>query len=227
MNSQRLNKKLVELGLSPARRKADQAIVEGRVMVNGEPASLGMSVEDSDVISLDGKLGKSKDLIYVAFNKPAGYICSHVSQGNSKTIFDLLPKSFAQLKIAGRLDKDSDGLVLLSSDGEFVNSITHPKAEKQKEYIVTIDKPINSEDTTKLRNGVELHDGISNFISVSKINQTTLRITLSEGRNRQIRRTFEQLGYDVARLQRVRMGNFQLGMLPSGKHKVINVNEVL
>lgn len=227
MNSQRLNKKLVELGLSPARRKADQAIVEGRVMVNGEPASLGMSVEDSDVISLDGKLGKSKDLIYVAFNKPAGYICSHVSQGNSKTIFDLLPKSFAQLKIAGRLDKDSDGLVLLSSDGEFVNSITHPKAEKQKEYIVTIDKPINSEDTTKLRNGVELHDGVSNVISVSKINQTTLRITLSEGRNRQIRRTFEQLGYDVARLQRVRMGNFQLGMLPSGKHKVINANEVL
>lgn len=227
MNSQRLNKRLVELGLSPARRKADEAIAEGRVMVNGGPANLGMSVEDSDVISLDGKLGKSKSLIYVAFNKPVGYICSHLAQGNSKTIFELLPKSFAQLKIAGRLDKESEGLVLLSSDGDFVNSITHPKAQKQKEYIVTINKPINSIATTKLKTGVELHDGVSTILSVSKINASTLRVTLCEGKNRQIRRTFEQIGYTVTRLQRVRIGNYQLGLMPSGKHQIIKADEVL
>jgi len=227
MKKTRLNKRLVELGLSPSRRKADEAITTGLVQVNGEIATLGTSVTEADTILLGGKQGQSKAPIYVALNKPTGYVCSHASQGEAKTIFELLPKSFAELKIAGRLDKESEGLVLLSSDGEFVQAITHPSAEKEKEYIVKIDQPISSEALKKFQNGVRLYDGVSNFIAVTKINPATLRVTLSEGRNRQIRRTFAQLSYTVVGLQRVRVGKLQLGLLPSGKHRVIQPGEVL
>jgi pseudouridine synthase len=223
----RLNKQLVELGLSPSRRKADEAILGGKVMVNGKLATVGISVDSNDTITLDGKQGTTKNAIYVVFHKPAGYICSHAEQGSTKTIFTLLPKSFAGLKIAGRLDKESEGLVLLSSDGEFVHTITHPRAQKEKEYIVQTSQPLTTEQINTLRSGVRLHDGMSNFLSISKINPTTIRVVLSEGRNRQIRRTFEQLGLQVVRLQRVRIGNVKLNTLPVGKHIVITKDEVL
>jgi pseudouridine synthase len=223
----RLNKRLVELGLSVSRRKADEAIEQNLVTVNGEIASLGMSVGNTDKIRLNGKGGETKTPIYVALNKPTGYICSHAEQGNSKTIFTLLPKSFAHLKIAGRLDKESEGLVILSSDGEFVNTVTHPSSQKEKEYLLVIDKPVKTEDIAKLREGVRLYDGISKFISISKINATTLRVVISEGRNRQIRRTFEQLNYQVIKLQRTRMSKFELKTLPPGKHQIIKPGDVL
>lgn len=223
----RLNKRLVELGLSPARRKADEAISNGKVLVNGKPAELGMSVNEADNISLAGKQGEKKNPIYVAFNKPFGYVCSHASQTSAKTIFSLLPKNFANLKIAGRLDADSVGLILLSSDGDFVQSITHPSAKKEKEYIAKLNKNLDAKSLDSLRAGIKLDDGVSKFLSITKIAPTIARVIISEGRNRQIRRSFEYLDYKVISLSRIRIGKLKLETLPEGKHKIIQPRDVL
>ena len=223
----RINKRLVELGLSDSRRKADMAITAGEVTVNGKIADLGTIVEPDDTVLMKGKLGENKKPIYVAFNKPVGYVCSHIAQGNSKTIFSLLPKSFANLKIAGRLDEDSSGLVILSSDGDFIHTLSHPSSNKEKEYIVILNKPFLALDLKLLKDGVEIDGENRSFKKIAKLNVTTYRLTLTEGRNRQIRRMFECLGYEVMHLQRVRVAKFEIGTLSSGKHMVIQPHEVL
>ncbi len=223
----RLNKRLVELGLAVSRRKADEAIAAGEVRVNGQLAGLGTPVSEDDTVQLRGKSGKPQKPIYVAFNKPVGYVCSHTAQGNSKTIFVLLPKTFAHLKIAGRLDEDSSGLVILSSDGNFIHSLSHPSSRKEKEYIVGLDRTLLSVDLKRLKTGIKIDGEIRTFQKISQLNPTTLRVILTEGRNRQIRRMFENLGYDVMHLQRIRVGNYQLGTLANGKHAVIQPSEVM
>lgn len=223
----RLNKRLVELGLSESRRKADRAINDGIVSVNGQSATLGQEVGEADNILLRGKSGESKAPIYVAFNKPRGYVCSHAQQEVGQTIFTLLPKNFASLKIVGRLDSESEGLVILSSDGDFVQALSHPSSGKEKEYVVALDIPLTGESLKKLGAGVKIDGSTRKFKSLSKISPTTFRVILSEGRNRQIRRMFEGLGYNVIKLQRIRVGKLSLGTLPSGKHKVIQRGEVL
>ena len=220
----RLNKQLVELGLSLSRRKADEAIGQGLVLVNGEVASLGDKVDQADSIALAGKSGKSRGNITVAFNKPAGYVCSHTGQGNEKTIFKLLPKNFSSLKIAGRLDKDSQGLLILSSDGDLVQKLSHPSSGKSKEYIVNLKTSFNSPDKKKLIEGVKLDDGISRFESLKILSHTRLRVVLQEGKNRQIRRSFESLGYLVIRLERVRLGSIELGTLGEGKFEFVHLD---
>ncbi len=223
----RLNKRLVDLGLSPSRRKADEAIAAKEVTVNGQLATLGIEVRQSDSVQLRGKSGESKKPIYVAFNKPVGYVCSHSAQGNSKTIFSLLPKSFKHLKIAGRLDEDSSGLVILSSDGQFIHSLSHPSSSKEKEYIIILDKPFLASDLKKLKLGIKVDDEIRKFKKIAKLNGTTYRVILTEGRNRQIRRMFAALGYTVINLQRVRVGKYEIGTLSSGKHTIIQSGEVI
>ncbi len=223
----RLNKRLVELSLVTSRRKADEAIRAGEVTVNGQAAGLGTVVSEGDTIQLRGKSGVTRKPIYVALNKPVGYVCSHVAQGNSKTIFSLLPKSFAHLKIAGRLDEDSSGLVILSSDGNFVHQLTHPSNQKEKEYIVGLDKALQASDKKQLIHGVVIDGEKRTFLTITRITPTTFRVILTEGRNRQIRRMFEALGYTVIQLQRIRVGNYGLSTLPSGKHTVIQPEGVL
>lgn len=222
----RLNKRLVELGLSPSRRKADESIVAKEVTINGQVAKLGDTVTEIDRIELRGKSGSSKKPIYVAFHKPVGYVCSHVAQGNNKTIFSLLPKTFAQLKIAGRLDEDSSGLVILSSDGNFIHTLSHPSSAKEKEYVVGLNKALIAVDLKRLRLGIDIDGEIRKFQKISQLNTTTFRVILTEGRNRQIRRMFESLGYRVTHLQRIRIGKYQLNTLGVGKHSVIQPSEV-
>lgn len=226
--SVRLNKRLVELGLAPSRRKADELISSGGVNVNGEVvASLGQTVSETDTITLYGRQGQERPDIYIAFNKPRGYVCTHRVQSNrQKTIFDLLPLNFAGLKIAGRLDRDSQGLMILSSNGEFIQKITHPSQSKVKTYIVHLDKPLSQLDQRATTEGVRLKDGVSKFDAIRSIKPHIVRVELHEGRNRQIRRSFEALGYKVRQLERIKIGSLELGILGPGQHRFIKPNEV-
>jgi pseudouridine synthase len=218
----RINKILVELGLADSRRKADQLVDSGVVTINGNVAKVGDLVSHRDNVKLEGKSGKSRNDISLLFNKPKGYICSHTKQGDVVTIFSILPKKFESLKIAGRLDKDSQGLVILSSDGELINKLSHPSKQKLKTYIVDINKPLLPHDKQRLSNGVVLTDGLSTFVNLKNVTKKRLRFSLAEGRNRQIRRTLSQLGYKVTRLERIAIGDYRLESIPVGKYIFIN-----
>lgn len=219
----RINKRLVELGLVESRRKADEVINMGLVSVNGKTATLGEFVSESDQVKLDGKSGIRREDITLIFNKPKGYICSHSKQGDVPTIFSILPKKFQTLKIAGRLDKDSQGLVILSSNGALINKLSHPSADKLKTYSVEINKPLEAHDKKRLLGGVVLTDGMSTFINLKTVTRKQLRFSLTEGRNRQIRRTLSQLGYKVIRLERISIGDYKLESIPVGKYKFTSI----
>lgn len=199
-----------------SRRAADKAIVNGRVSVNEELAHVGAQIQPEDIISLDGKtISPSVELKTVVLHKPTGYICSRDGQG-SKTIYDLLPKALHHLKPVGRLDKNSSGLLLLTNDGQLAQQLTHPSFSKNKIYKVTLRKDLDKKDQDQIEKGVNLEDGISKLQLNGKHTQWT--VTMQEGRNRQIRRTFEKLGYDVIKLHRVQFGTYKLELLPEGEH---------
>lgn len=222
----RLNKRLVELGLADSRRKADAMIFDQRVSVNGANVDdLGIKVSEADEILVDGKQGTAKSDIYIVYNKPRGQVCSHVGQG-AVTIFDKLPKSFSSLKIAGRLDKDSEGLVILSSDGNFVNQLSHPSHNKEKTYIVKTKQPIDAPDIAKLNGGIKLEDGMSKM-NVKSIDSQTVRIIMSEGKNRQIRRTLASIGKDVIKLSRIKINGYARPNLAVGEYEFIRPGDVL
>ncbi len=217
----RLNKFLAD-STEFSRRKADIAIENGRIAINGQKAILGTTVEPGDKVSIDGMEIKQKEIkiITVLLNKPAGYVCSRDGQG-SKTVYDLLPKSYEHLNIAGRLDKDSSGLVVLTNDGKLLHELTHPSSDKEKIYKVTIDKTLWPEDRNKLLTGVDIEDDRpSKLKRIKKLSDKTYEVVLTEGRNRQIRRTFETLGYKVIQLNREQLGRFRLGKIKE-KEKVI------
>lgn len=222
IDSIRINKRLVELGLAESRRKADEFILSGSVSINGKPASIGDTVNIQDKIKLNSKSGVTRDDITILFNKPKGYICSHTKQGESPTIFSILPKNFVSLKIAGRLDKDSQGLVILSSNGNLINNLLHPSSNKLKTYIVNINSRLNQKDKARLAGGVKLTDGLSVFINLKLMTPQQLKFSLSEGRNRQIRRSLSQLGYKVTKLERISLGEYSLGTITSGKYQFVN-----
>lgn len=204
-----------------SRRAADTAIEQGRVRVNQSKPSLGQIVHEGDNVYLDGKLVHAdKPHQTIVFNKPTGYVCSRRRQGN-KTIYDLLPASLSHLKPVGRLDKDTSGLLLLTNDGQLANRLSHPRYQKQKVYLVKLDKPLNPADQKMICNqGVQLDDGPSVF-AIQKIDSsgTRLQLSLTEGRNRQIRRTFSALGYQVVDLHRTQVSNISLGTLKSGQYR--------
>jgi 23S rRNA pseudouridine2605 synthase len=201
-------------GLS--RRAADKAIAESRVRVNGELPSSGQKVTPEDIVSLDGqKLITPEKLTTIMLNKPVGYVCSRAGQG-SQTIYDLLPPQFHGLKPIGRLDKNSSGLLLLTNDGILANNLTHPSHQKVKVYDVRLNKPLLPLHQQLISDhGIKLDDGNSKFL-IEKENNI-LHVTMREGRNRQIRRTFESLGYSVNYLHRTQFGPYSLGNLSSGQ----------
>jgi pseudouridine synthase len=217
----RLNKFLAD-NTELSRRKADVAIENGRIAINGQRASLGTVINFDDKVTIDGKLIKSKEIkiITVLLNKPVGYVCSKDGQG-SKTVYDLLPESYNSLNIAGRLDKDSSGLVVLTNDGKLLHELTHPASDKEKVYKVSIDKTLWPEDRNKLLTGVDIEDDRpSKFKRIKKLSDKSYEVVLTEGRNRQIRRTFEALGYKVTNLSREQLGRFRLGKIKE-KEKVV------
>ena len=160
--------------------------------------------------------------MYLAFNKPVGYVCSRRPQGSAPTLYDLLPQKYHHLKTVGRLDKDSSGLILLTNDGDFAFQLTHPKFRKSKVYEVNLDHPLEPLHQQMISDyGVELPDGLSKFKVIKTALQTQYIVVLTEGRNRQIRRTFASLGYKVTRLHRTQFGKYELGNLKSGKCVII------
>lgn len=205
----RINKFLA-LHTSLSRRAADKAISEGRVLVDDKNPVEGQQISDDNIVQLDGREIKTNTKLQtIILNKPTGYVCSRDGQG-SKTIYDLLPPSLRHLNTVGRLDKDSSGLILLTNDGELAQQLTHPKYQKTKVYEVTLNKPLEPLHQQMISDiGVNLEDGLSKF-SVEK-SGGALKVTLREGRNRQIRRTFEALGYEVIKLHRTQFGSYNLG----------------
>lgn len=219
----RLNKFIASAtGLS--RRAADQAIEQGRVAVNNQPAQKGQEVSGDTKVTLDGKtLRLPQQHTTILLNKPAGYVASREGQG-SRTIYELLPAKLARLKPIGRLDKDSSGLLLLTDDGELAQKLTHPKYQKQKVYEVKLNKPLASADKIKIEQGVMLDDGPSSFkLEQIRGDQHDWKITMREGRNHQIRRTFKTLGYQVTRLHRVQFGPYFVGTLSSGEWNIDDI----
>ena len=204
-------------GLS--RRSADKAIAEGRVIINDHIASIGESVNTDDSIKLDEKLllaPQTKTL--VALNKPRGYVVSRKGQG-AKTIYDLLPEKYHVLKPVGRLDKDSSGLLLLTNDGKLAQNLTHPSAQKNKVYLVGLNLPLKESDANDLNRGIQLVDGLSRLsISGMSNDRKSMTVTISEGRNRQIRRTFAALQYRVNSLHRIRFGEYDIKNLKLGEY---------
>ena len=272
----RLNKHIARI-LGISRREADTLIDSGKVKVNGKTAVLGQQPDANSAITVDGKtIDKSSTAQYIALNKPVGYVCSRKQQGDSPTIYSLLPPDLQQLKTVGRLDRDSSGIILLTNDGDFAHQMTHPSFSKVKIYEVNLDKPLQPLHQQMISDhGIQLEDGVSKFM-VEKIetpnsslsadvfskhlqpkpdqtsgllsdmarsrlektsaektdttNETTARyrITMHEGRNRQIRRTFDALGYTVTKLHRIQFGNFQLDELrPREWKKVEKIHKVL
>lgn len=218
----RLNKFLALYG-NFSRRSADKAIEQGRVTVDGEPSKIGQDITDKNVVFLDNKKVIPEVITQtIMLNKPVGYVCSRNGQG-SKTVYDLLPPEFYDLKTVGRLDKDSSGLILLTNDGDLSNRLTHPSYGKTKVYEVLLSRKLTEDDFEQISiRGVKLDDGISKLKLISKDKQNhSWQITMQEGRNRQIRRTFNALGYDVAQLKRTEFGPYKLGNLKSGAFQAI------
>jgi pseudouridine synthase len=219
----RLNKFIAE-NSGVSRREADDLIAASKVAVDGEVAILGQRItEVSKVIINDKELKPREDHITVLLNKPVGYLSSRASQGGDKTVYDLLPTEYKALKTAGRLDKDSSGLMILSSDGDLIQQLTHPRYEKTKIYEIEIDKPLEPLHQQMICDiGIQLPDGVSKLGLESLADKKTWRVTMHEGRNRQIRRTFEALGYTVKKLHRTNLGIYSLGDLKVGKFREIS-----
>ena len=221
----RLNR-YVAMATGLSRRQADDAIAEGRVSLNGAVASLGDQASDSDTITLDNVAISAPDqLSILLLHKPAGYVTSRTQQGAHETIYSLLPEAYHRLKPVGRLDRETSGLLLLTDDGELAFQLTHPSFVKTKRYEVVLDRILNETEAAKLRAGVELEDGLSQFDSLSGKGKTW-QLTLHEGRNRQIRRTFEALGYKVLRLHRTNFGKLSLDDLASGEFRLISKDDI-
>ncbi len=218
----RINK-FIAAATGLSRRASDGLLASGKVLVNGTTAKIGQDVSSADKIMLDGKLITLHSTQTILLNKPPGYVVSRNGQG-SKTVYDLLPEGLRHLKPIGRLDKDSRGLLLLTNDGELTQNLSHPSSVKQKIYEVKLDKKLNPEHRQQIIAGVKLDDGISKLsLEPMDDNGNTWRVTMHEGRNRQIRRTFSALGYNVTDLNRTHFGKYELSELTSGKFEKIEV----
>ena len=217
----RINK-FIASNSSLSRRRADEAINSGRVEINGLLARPGDIIVDTDTVTLDSHvITPSVKTLMLILNKPVGYVVSRDGQG-SQTVYDLLPSKFHNLNPVGRLDKDSSGLLLLTNDGNLANRLTHPSFTKTKIYQIELDRPLASKDITKINTpGVDIGDKrLSKFIvTTNSRHSPNYQVVLTEGRNRQIRRTFETLGYKVIALHRIEFGPYKLGGLRSGEYQ--------
>jgi 23S rRNA pseudouridine2605 synthase len=216
--SERLNKYLAfQLGVS--RREADNSIAAGHVKVNGSTAILGGRFEIGDTITYKSKpLTERLAYTYVLLNKPIGYVSSRKQQGETPTLYSLIPEKYHNLKPVGRLDKDSSGLLLLTDDGDFAYNMTHPKFYKVKTYEVSLDtelQPLHQQMISDY--GIELEDGPSKLSLEKRDSAKDWLVTMHEGRNRQIRRTFSSLGYTVTQLHRISFGTYTLNGLRPGE----------
>ena len=224
MAKKRINKYLSEVGFC-SRRKADNYISDGRVYINGKPALLGSKVSIGDEISVDGEIIQNKDKkkVYIAFNKPVGIECTSNHKVKDNIIDYINHKE--RLFTIGRIDKQSEGLILLTNDGDIVNNVLRAENRKEKEYIVTVNKKITIEFIDKMRKGVRIMGRVTRKCFVKKIHENRFKIILTQGMNRQIRRMCEVLGYRVTKLKRVRIMDIHLDT-KVGEYRDLNKEEV-
>ncbi len=220
----RINKYLSEVGFC-SRREADRLIDQGSVTVNGSIPELGTKVTEDDEIRVNGELIKSRTnkFVYLALNKPRGIVCTTDTRVEKDNIIDFIGYHERIFPI-GRLDKDSEGLILLTNDGDIVNKILRASNNHEKEYIVTVDKPISQTFVKRMQNGVPILDTVTKKCFVEKINKNTFKIILTQGLNRQIRRMCEYLNYEVQTLKRVRIINIKLDVA-LGKYRELTKQE--
>ena len=220
----RINKFLAESGAC-SRREADAWIAEGRVTVNGKVAELGTRVGDGDTVALDGRPVEAKPRrVYLALNKPVGVECT-TDRDVPGNIVDFVGHRERVFPI-GRLDKDSEGLILLTNDGDVVNHVLRAENAHEKEYVVAVDRPLTPEFLDGMARGVPILGTVTNPCRISQGGRNTFRIVLTQGMNRQIRRMCEHFDYTVRRLQRVRIMHIRLGELPIGKWRNLTAEEV-
>jgi len=223
----RINKYLSEVGFC-SRRAADRLIEEGKVTINGEITEIGSKVEEGDQVEVEGQKiinpTKQKN-IYLAFNKPIGIVCTTDRRVEPDNIIDFIkyPKRIFPI---GRLDKPSEGLIFLTNDGDIVNKILRARNNHEKEYIVSVNRPINKDFIQSMSNGVEILNTITKNCFVKQLGQKKFKIILTQGLNRQIRRMCESLGYRVRSLKRVRIMNIKLDV-PTGKFREITKEELI
>ena len=219
----RINKFISESGKA-SRRGADKLIAEGRVTINGKVAKLGSVVEPGDTVKVNGQeIFMARDYVYIALNKPVG-ITSTTEKKVKGNIVDLVNHPLRIFNI-GRLDKESEGLILLTNDGDIVNEILRAENNHEKEYIVSVDKPITPEFVQKMSEGVKILGTTTLPCKVKQLSKYDFQIILTQGLNRQIRRMCEVLGYEVYRLQRIRIMNIHLGNLPPGQWRDLTKKE--
>ncbi|WP_047789397.1 23S rRNA pseudouridine(2604) synthase RluF [Tenacibaculum mesophilum] len=219
-----LNKYISSTGIC-SRREAERFITEGRVTINGKPTQLGNRVHEGDVVKIDGKPLKAKPkTIHIALNKPKGIVCTTDSK-ERKNIVKFVGHPQRLFPI-GRLDKPSEGLIFLTNDGDIVNKILRAGNNHEKEYIVTVNKPFDERFIKRMSNGIPILGTVTKKCKVERINDSTFKIILVQGLNRQIRRMCEYLGYDVKKLKRTRIMNVTLGSLKVGEWRELSSKEM-
>lgn len=223
-NLTRLNKYLSEVGYC-SRRKADALIEQGRVTINGVVPEMGTKVEPGDEVRVNGELivPPKKDNVYLAFNKPVGVVCT-TNPKEKKNIVDFINYPTRIFPI-GRLDKPSEGLILLTDDGDIVNKILRARNNHEKEYIVTVDRIISEDFIQRMSSGIPILDTVTRECEVEQLSKNIFRIVLTQGLNRQIRRMCEYLGYEVVKLKRIRIMNIQLDV-PLGQYRHLTPEEL-
>jgi 23S rRNA pseudouridine2605 synthase len=227
----RINKFLAEKGIA-SRRRADEMIQAGRVKINGEIAALGSDVTDADEVWVDGQILEKKEMVfeYYVINKPKGVICTVSDDRGRKTVMDLLPENVGRVFPVGRLDYATEGLLILTNDGDLAYRLTHPSNEIPKTYMAKIEGTLTEKDLNPIRSGVEL-DGVltkkckAHIVETNKA-YTKVHITITEGKNRQVRRMFEAIGKNVELLRRVSIGQLKLSGLNRGEIRALREDEI-
>lgn len=228
----RINKFLAEKGLA-SRRGADEMIKNGRVTVNGKRAELGTDISENDKVEVDGApIAQGEvSLVYYMMNKPKGVVCTMSDDRGRKTVADLLPEGIGRVFPVGRLDYDTEGLLILTNDGDLAYAMTHPSREVQKTYLAKIEGALTEKDLNPIRSGIEL-DGVlthkckAHIVETNK-EYTKVHLTITEGRNREIRRMFEAIGKNVSFLKRVKIGSLTLSGLDRGAVRPLSDREVI
>jgi 23S rRNA pseudouridine2605 synthase len=219
----RVQRILAQSGIA-ARRKCEELIKDGRVRVNGVVCKLGDSADpQKDTVSVDDEAVKAKNFVYLMLNKPARYITTSSDMFDRKIVLDLLPEKYVEERVfaIGRLDRDAEGLLLLTNDGDFANKIMHPRYEVPKTYRVWLNAPLQKEDIAHIKRGVELDDGWVKKMQIKPLDYQTVDLTLHVGKHKVVKRIFAYFGYRVTRLVRTKVGIFELRNLKPGLFKEI------
>ena len=222
----RLNQYLARAGFG-SRRACEELILDGSVTINGHRLrELATRVGPEDNVIVNGKPVKMPLPLVAILHKPPGYLCTSTESTKERTIYDLLPTSWPRVVYVGRLDKDSEGLLVVTNDGNLAQRLTHPSTKMRKTYIVTLDKEFDFTLAPKMKKGISIEEGFAHMDDIYRVGPRTLKVVLTQGLKRQIREMFYKVGYEVKRLVRIQIGNLFLDKLPVGQHRVLTQDEV-